>query len=163
MKILVTESQYNRVISESDYFSKLTLEEMEEKMKLFFTSADDYKRNLGMFVRLYLHLDSDDIKFTWYPQLNNENYAKFQLKCHFPMDSRQKHGLQFSFRENKKYPNEIEGKFNGYLEVENGMTISNSLYLVNIQSMGNRAAEINMEDIRNYTKEFAKQAKRYIR
>ena len=163
MKILVTESQYNRVISESDYFSKLTVEEMEEKMKLFFTSADDYKRNLGMFVRLYLHLDSDDIKFTWYPQLNNENYATFQLKCHFPMDSRQKHGLQFSFTEDKKYPGEIVGKFNGYLEVENGMTISNSLYLVNIQSMGNRAAEINMEDIRNYTKEFAKQAKRYIR
>lgn len=163
MKILVTESQYNRVISESNYFSKLTLEEMEEKMKLFFTSADDYKRNLGMFIRLYLHLDSDDIKFTWYPQLNNENFAKFQLKCHFPMDSRQKHGLQFSFTENKKYPGEIIGQFNGFLEVDNGMTISHSLYLVNIQSMGNRAAEINMEDIRNYTKEFAKQAKRYIR
>lgn len=163
MKILVTESQYNRVISESDYFSKLTLEEMEEKMKLFFTSTDDYKRNLGVFIRLYFHLDSDDIKFTWYPQLNNENFAKFQLKCHFPMDSRQKHGLQFSFTENKKYPGEIKGEFNGFLEVENGMKIFNSLYLFNIQSMGNRAAEINMEDIRNYTKEFAKQAKRYIR
>ena len=87
MKILVTESQYNRVISESDYFSKLSVEGMEEKMKLFFTSAEDYKRNLGMFIRLYFHLDLDNIKFEWNPQLNNESYARFQLKCYFPMDS----------------------------------------------------------------------------
>ena len=163
MKILVTESQYNRVISESDYFSKLTLEEMEEKMKLFFTSPDDYKRNLGVFIRLYFHLDSDDIKFTWYPQLNNENYAKFQLKCHFPMNSKNKHILQFSFTENKKHLGGIEGGFNGSLDVSDGMKIFNSLYLVNIQSMGERVYQSNMEDIRNYTKEFAKQAKRYIR
>jgi phage pi2 protein 07 len=162
MKILVTESQYNKVISESNNFYNISVEEMEEKMKLFFTSADDYKRNLGMFIRLYFHLDLDNIDFTWYPQGNNENYARFQLKCHFPMDSRKKHVLQFSFTEDKK-AGKIKGQFNGFLEVTDGMKIFNSLYIYNIQSMGERVYQSNMEDIRNYTKEFAKEAKRYIR
>lgn len=162
MKILVTESQYNRVISESDYFGYLSVEEIEEKMKLFFTSADDYKQNLGMFIRLYFHLDLDKIKFEWNPQGNNESYARFQLKCYFPMDSRKKHALQFSFYEMKK-EGKVRGDFNGFLYVDDGMKLFDSLHLVNTQSMGERAYGINMEDIRNYTKLFAKHTKGYIR
>lgn len=158
MKILVTESQYNKVISESNNFYNISVEEMEEKMKLFFTSADDYKRNLGMFIRLYFHYDLDNINFTWYPQGNNESWGRFQLKCHFPKDSIKKHILQFSFRENKQDGKNV-GEFNGSLDVTDGMKIFNSLYLFNSQSMGERAYQSNMEDIRNYTKEFAKQTK----
>ena len=162
MKILVTESQYNKVISESNNFYNISVEEMEEKMKLFFTSTDDYKRNLGMFIRLYFHYDLDNIDFTWYPQGNNESYARFQLKCYFPMDSRKKHALQFSFYEMKK-EGKVSGDFNGFLDVADGMKLFDSLHLVNTQSMGERAYGINMEDIRNYTKLFAKHTKGYIR
>ena len=162
MKILVTESQYNRVISESDYFGYLSVEEIEEKMKFFFTSADNYKQNLGMFIRLYFHLDLDKIEFEWNPQGNNESYTRFQLKCYFPMDSRKKHALQFSFYEMKK-EGKVSGDFNGFLDVADGMKLFDSLHLVNTQSMGERAYGINMEDIRNYTKLFAKHTKGYIR
>ena len=162
MKILVTESQYNKVISESNNFYIISVEEMEEKMKLFFTSADDYKRNLGMFIRFYFHYDLDNINFTWYPQLNNKNYATFQLVCHFPMDSKNKHALQFSFSDYKQ-DGTNRGVFNGYSWVEDGMKMFSSLYLINSQSMGERAYQSNMEDIRNYTKEFAKETKKYIR
>ena len=162
MKILVTESQYNKVISESNNFFFFFFEEMEEKIILFFTSADDDIRNLGMFIRLYFHNDLDNIDFTWYPQGNNESYARFQLKCYFPMDSRKKHALQFSFYEMKK-EGKVSGDFNGFLDVADGMKLFDSLHLVNTQSMGERAYGINMEDIRNYTKLFAKHTKGYIR
>ncbi len=89
-------------LPESNNYYNIRVEEMEEKMKLFFTSADDYKRNLGMFIRLYFHYDLDNINFTWYPQGNNESWGRFQLKCHFPMDSRKKHILQFSFSDYKQ-------------------------------------------------------------
>jgi len=78
------------------------------------------------------------------------------------MDSKNKHALQFSFSDYKQ-DGTNRGVFNGYSWVEDGMKMFSSLYLINSQSMGERAYQSNMEDIRNYTKEFAKETKKYIR
>jgi hypothetical protein len=144
MKIIVTESQYNNLLLE---YNKLTPNEMEEYLVLYFESLDRYQNMVKKLLRAWSSNKIKEVDFYWDPRLNSEDFKSFAYRASFFNNRRGT--LQFSFTDRVKH-GIYDGYINGVIDVQDGMRIYKSVKLTAY------AFDYNYSIISSYLKEFLK-------
>lgn len=144
MKIVISENQYKNLLLE---YNHLTTDEMEEYFVMYFESLERYQNTVRKLFRLWSNNRVKDVTFSWYPKLNTDQIKSFAYQTMF--FSNVKGAVQFSFSD-KPRVGIYEGRFNGYINVSDGMRIYDSINMVPM------AYDQNYSKISSYLKNFLK-------
>jgi len=144
MEIVISESQYKKLLLE---YENLTPQEMEEYFVLYFESLERYQKMIKKLLWVRSYTKIEDVNFYWDPRLNSEDFKSFAYRASFFNNRRGT--LQFSFTNRVKH-GIYDGGVNGVIDVQDGMRIYKSVKLTAY------AFDYNYSIISSYLKEFLK-------